>query len=568
MSKKQMNKSKNQGKKKMGYILISILLVVGVIMAFVISKFLKNLGKSNDALPPELNYFKIRIVDSKTGRGIPLAKLETTNSTVYYTDSNGYIAYYEPGLMGEDVFFYVSAHGYRFNEKTFDYVGKTIKVEPGGDFTFVMDRINLAERIYRLTGQGIYSDTIALGLEAPIKNPVINGEVMTSDETHAVEYKGSIYWIFNDALIPADKTDNFRIVGAKSKLPANGGLDPKVGVNLEYFTETDGVTAKSIFQKKDGDPEKASLSGLMVVNDKSGQEKLIAFYELSDSKGNVLERGVTVFDDEKNVFSERIVLESNNGAPVKNSWNSPYGQAVKYTDGGKDFYLLTKSGDYTWPVVRVPATFEAVTDLSQYESFSPYKEGLNKEDILRLHSKLSAAKSKNESIKGADWLRDYLGLDSDGDLIFSWKKNTEPLSAENEKRLIEYGLVNPQNAFFQVKGDNNAIQLQEVTVRYNEYRKAWVFIGLEYNGSSMSGEVWFSEAPSPVGPWLNAKKVVTHEKYSLLNLFQYHFFSEDGGKVIYFDGTFTVRGNNKSDVLPAPKYENNRIMYRLDLTEI
>ena len=214
--------------------------------------------------------------------------------------------------------------------------------------------------------------------------------------------------------------------GATSKLPANGGLDPKVGVNLEYFTETDGVTAKSIFQKKDGDPEKASLSGLMVVKDKDGNEKLLAYYELSDDKGNVLERGVTVFDDEKKEFSQRVVLESNNGSPVKNIWNSPFGQAVKYTDEGKDYYLLTKSGDYTWPVVRVPATFEAVTDLSQYESFSPYKEGTTKADISRFHSQLSAAKSKNETIKGAAWLSDYLEFDSSSNLKFGWKKIPSP----------------------------------------------------------------------------------------------------------------------------------------------
>lgn len=557
----------NKNKKKFR-IFISLLIVVIISMGFVISKFLSKSDLSDkDILPPELNYFKIRVVDSRTGRGIPLAKLETTNATVYYTDSNGYVAYYEPGLMDGDVFFYVSAHGYRFNESTFGFVGKTITATPGGEFTLQMDRINIAERIYRLTGQGIYSDTVALGIEAPIKNPVINGEVMTSDETHAIEYRGSIYWVFNDTSIPSDKSGSVRVTGATSKLPSNGGLDPKVGVNLEYFTESDGVTAKSIFQKKDGDPEKASLSGLMVVKDKDGNEKLLAYYELSDDKGNVLERGVTVFDDEKKEFSQRVVLESNNGSPVKNIWNSPFGQAVKYTDEGKDYYLLTKFGDYTWPVVRVPATFEAVTDLSQYESFSPYKEGTTKADISRFHSQLSAAKSKNETIKGAAWLSDYLEFDSSSNLKFGWKKNTEPLTVENEKKLIDYGLVDSQDAFFQIKGDNKVLNLQEVTVQYNEHRKAWVLIGLELDGTSMSGEVWFSEAKSPVGPWTNAKKVVTHDNYSLLNLFQYPFFSEDGGKAIYFDGTYTLRGVKKIEVHPTPKYEDNRIMYRLDLTD-
>jgi NAD(P)-dependent dehydrogenase (short-subunit alcohol dehydrogenase family) len=47
------------------------------------------------------DYFKITVVDEETGRGVPLVELKTTNDVRYYTDSNGIIAFFEPGLDGQ-----------------------------------------------------------------------------------------------------------------------------------------------------------------------------------------------------------------------------------------------------------------------------------------------------------------------------------------------------------------------------------------------------------------------------------------------------------------------------------
>ena len=50
------------------------------------------------------DYFKIKVIDEETGRGIPLVELRTQNWIRYYTDSNGIVAFYEPGLMDQDLF--------------------------------------------------------------------------------------------------------------------------------------------------------------------------------------------------------------------------------------------------------------------------------------------------------------------------------------------------------------------------------------------------------------------------------------------------------------------------------
>src|SRR5918998_6348749 len=107
--------------------------------------------------------FAIEVVDEQTGRGVPMVELQTTNSVRHYTDSGGLVAFEEPGLMGKKVFFGVSAHGYEFPPDGFGIRGAVLETRPGGEARLKVKRINIAERLYRITGQGIYRDTVRLG---------------------------------------------------------------------------------------------------------------------------------------------------------------------------------------------------------------------------------------------------------------------------------------------------------------------------------------------------------------------------------------------------------------------
>ncbi|MBV9468440.1 MAG: hypothetical protein JOZ57_04295, partial [Abitibacteriaceae bacterium] len=103
------------------------------------------------AAPGLPDYFKITVVDEATGRGIPLVELKTTGDVRYYTDSNGIVAFYEPGLMGQNVFFLLKSHGYEFPADNFGYRGTALKVTEGGSAVLKMKRLNIAERLYRIT---------------------------------------------------------------------------------------------------------------------------------------------------------------------------------------------------------------------------------------------------------------------------------------------------------------------------------------------------------------------------------------------------------------------------------
>src|SRR5262245_22329768 len=50
------------------------------------------------------DFFAIHVLDEQTGRGVPLVELKTDNSAAWWTDSNGIVAFNEPGLMDTEVY--------------------------------------------------------------------------------------------------------------------------------------------------------------------------------------------------------------------------------------------------------------------------------------------------------------------------------------------------------------------------------------------------------------------------------------------------------------------------------
>ena len=104
------------------------------------------------------------------------------------------------------------------------------------------------------------------------------------------------------------------------------------------------------------------------------------------------------------------------------------------------------------------------------------------------------------------------------------------------------------------------------SVYWNTYRNRWVMITVESFGStSMLGEIWYAEADTPLGPWVYARKVVTHDKYSFYNPKHHPMFDKESGRIIFFEGTYTTTFSGNTD--PTPRYDYNQMMYQLDLAD-
>src|SRR5262249_40327215 len=154
------------------------------------------------------------------------------------TDSIVLIAFYEPGLMNQRVWFEVSSHGYEFAADGFGLRGVTLETKPGGMARLKIRRLNIAERLYRITGEGIYRDTILLGRKAPIAQPLLNGAVTGQDGILTAIYHDKLYWFYGDTSRLSYGLGNFAMSGATSELP--GKIDPSVGFDLKYFVANDG----------------------------------------------------------------------------------------------------------------------------------------------------------------------------------------------------------------------------------------------------------------------------------------------------------------------------------------
>jgi len=89
-------------------------------------------GREETPRPETVRPFRIEVVDDESGRGVPLVELRTVNQIRFVTDSNGIVAFDEPGLLGKRVFFHVKSHGYEYPKDGFGNPGVALATEPGG----------------------------------------------------------------------------------------------------------------------------------------------------------------------------------------------------------------------------------------------------------------------------------------------------------------------------------------------------------------------------------------------------------------------------------------------------
>ncbi len=487
-------------------------------------------------------FYEIRVIDADTGRGVPLVEFETPDRQYYLmTDSAGRIAISDPALLNKEVLFYTKSHGYYAPAaKDYEYAypmwGEIkLRIVPGKGDVIRIKRINIAERLYRSTGSRIYEHTLRLGYKAPIRYPRENAQVMGQDGGLGIVYNNRIYWLWGDTTRTDDSSGKprwgmFRASAATSQLPGKGGLDPSVGINYTYFTRSDGFVKDT----------HVGMTGGMVWPSFVGvvEGKLVTYYTgRAVADWSIMEHGIAVLNPATGEF------KSIHKYDLKEKWRFPSTWGTfTYEDGGIKWLYL---GDPTFVNKRVPATMAALKDPNAYEAWTCLADGSDtnpwEATILR---------------------------DENGKPVYRWTKNAPPLSSKDELDLIIAGKITYDDAYFlPVDVENGGyVMMHAGTVYYNAWRDRWIFIGVQAGGSnSYLGEVWYSEAKAPTGPWKKAIKIVTHDSYSFYNPLHLPFFDQEGGKIIYFHGSYSY---SFSGPKARDRYNDyNMVMYRLDLSD-
>jgi len=474
------------------------------------------------------DYFAISVVDDTTGRGVPLVELRTVDQSRYYSDSGGLVAFHEPGLMNQKVYFHVESDGYEYAADGFGFRGKALITTPGQSAELRIQRKNIAERLYRVTGAGIYRDSVLLGRQVPLDHPLLNAQVTGSDSVNSIIYRDHIYWFWGDTNRPAYPLGNFHVPGATSKPPGQGGLDPARGVNFEYFQNAEGFAKPTCQMPGDGP---TWIDGLCKVREADGSERLFAKYMKVRKFLEVYQRGLVEFDPAKQQFEKVVTYELN--APAM-----PHGHVLEQKVDGQEYLYFGNP----YPLVRVRASAAALTDLSQFESFTCLTPG-------------------------STLAKPVVQRDKSGQIVYGWKCNAPAPTLKDQAAWTRSGKLKPGEGLFALRDveSGKLVNAHAGTVTFNPYRNRFVMITGESGGTSFLGELWYAEADTPVGPWVYARKIVTHKKYSFYNPRQHPMFDAEGGRRILFEGTYTTFMTGIEQ--PTPRYDYNQIMYSLDLDD-
>jgi hypothetical protein len=284
-------------------------------------------------------YFVIKAVDDQTGRGIPLVELKLANEVKYITDSAGIAALDEPSLNNIETFVEVHSHGYQYPDETIFGRGLVLKLQPGLTRELRLRRTNVAERLYRLTGEGIYRDSQLAGLPVPAGAQPLNAQVFGQDTISAALYRGRIFWIWGDTIGPASW--NFAVAAATSD-PKD---DPSVAIHYKYFQDAKGRTKSMLPLKEKG---LVWIEGLIPMQDPQGRQRLIATYTRQDGLKPPDECGLALFNDDRELFEPWVRYPC-----TKHHISShPFRH-----DG---FW-------YLYPSLRVPADWAAIQDPQRWQ---------------------------------------------------------------------------------------------------------------------------------------------------------------------------------------------------------
>jgi hypothetical protein len=269
-----------------------------------------------------------------------------------------------------------------------------------------------------------------------------------------------------------------------------------------------------------------------------GRTRLFTNFAEINSDQTTARDGLAEFNDDKAVFEP--VTDYPKGDPLR-----PEGHPFLVDNQGQRYLYFQVAAMGAFPLVRNIPDLTHMMDAASFESFTCLAPG---------GRYVGATTSLDRA--------------PDGHLMWGWKRNTAALGEDQANALVAAGKMRSDElltALHDVETDGIVLS-HGGSVFWNPYRRRWVMVTTQAFGTpSFLGEVWFAEADTPVGPWVYARKIATHDHYTFYNPTQHPFFDQDGGRQIYFEGTYV---NTYSDVKDlTPRYNYNQLMYRLSLDD-
>jgi hypothetical protein len=238
--------------------------------------------------------------------------------------------------------------------------GVRLTPKPGATLKVEVVRKNIAKRLGRVTGGGIFAESQKCGRELDWRESGILG----SDSVQNAVHRGKLFWAWGDTTVPQYPLGIFDMSGATTAPQPLASLEPPVRLKLDYFTSEKG--APRAVAKMPGDGP-TWVTGYVNLRDKSGAERLVGTYRKIKPPLDTYESGLCVWNDETANFERlRVVWKKSDAQPEQTP--APDGHPVFWKDdAGKEWVLFGNP----LPTLRCPATFEAWQDLATWEVLKP-----------------------------------------------------------------------------------------------------------------------------------------------------------------------------------------------------
>lgn len=427
-------------------------------------------------------YFRIEVIDAENNWPVPLVEFKTVENIRFVTDNAGVIAFYEPDLMGKEVWFDITSHGYSVPKDGFGYRGARLKPVSGGKAVVKVNRDMIAKRLGRLTGSGLFAESQKCGTDMDWQDAGVVG----CDTVQTTPYKDHIFWAWGDTSLSHYPLGIFNTSAAKTPLPETWAYpgQPLVKIKYDLFKNQEGKPRGVIPLPSEGP---IWIGGTLSLKDKDGKEHLCTVYSKIKNFLQAYEKGLAVWNDEKEEFESVKVL-----------WNKSSGKdAPSCPEGNQAFYTDEQGVEWVYfgsplPNMRCRAIYEAWLEPENWESVSTPRV-------------LSSVK------------------------------------------------------------DGTQVRLHSGSMQWSEHKKRWVSIFVEQGGSSFLGEVWYTEAPSPTGPWKKAVKVITHDHYTFYNPRLHPELLPYDSTYLLLEGSYSKQFSGNE--YPTARYDYNQVLYRVDLDD-
>jgi hypothetical protein len=305
---------------------------------------------------------RIEVVDKQNGWPVPLTEFRTTHDLVLVTDNAGVIAIDQPELLDREVWFNVAGHGYSRPKDGFGNSGVRLTPKAGETIRVEVERTNLAKRLGRLTGGGIFAESQKCGERLDWRESGVFG----CDTVQTTIYRGKCFWLWGDTDLPRYAMGVFDSTSATTAPRPLESFEPPLAVEFDYFTDDKGVP-RGVAKMTGKGP--TWVTGYVSLPDRRGSERLVGTYAKINAPLEAYEIGLCVWNDEAERFeSVRTIWTKSDESPKAPL--HPDGHTARWKDdAGREWLLFGNP----LPNMRCPATFEGWQDPDAWEPLQPQK---------------------------------------------------------------------------------------------------------------------------------------------------------------------------------------------------